>query len=127
MLIPIIYNKGLPKEVIHNIENKNYSTDELLEIHQRIKKSYTNKTNGFSMAIVAVIICAVFVIVLGMMNLEKGTSTFFVPFVGIILCVTIAVVFVRKNIVDKSKNQFIKAVAKGYPEMAGKFGKNSFK
>lgn len=127
MLIPIVYNKGLPKEVLHNIELRNYSEDELFEIHQQIKESYTNKKNGFSLAAVLVIACAFFVILLGIMGSEQGSLTVIAPFGGVVFAVIVAITFLRKNIVNKSKNQFIRTVEKSYPELAGKFDKNSFK
>lgn len=36
------------------------------------------------------------------------------------------IIYFQRNMVEKSKRQFVKAVKKGYPELIGRFGKDSF-
>lgn len=111
-----VHNKGLSKELIHHIEERMYSTEEIIALSIDIKEEYTKKKRGLFSAMIMLFICFAFVMIL---QISSSTSVLamFGLMVVMIAILTIAMIYVKKNVVDKEKQQFEKAVKKGYPEL----------
>ena len=126
-MITFIYNKGLSKELLTGIENRSYSPEELISIHTQLKNRYANKKTGMTRALAMVAVCAVVVMAMGLMGSSADPTSSIVMIIVLIALIAAAMFFVKKNFVDKAKNQFIKAVKKGYPDMAERLGESSFR
>lgn len=126
MYIGFIFNKGLPKELLKKIENREYTDEELRRLYATLKHKNATRAKGFSAALSIAIVCFAFISVLTMMNRpnSQGASVWSVFITGAIL--VLCMVFVKFNFRDKEKRQFMKAVKKGYPEMAERFAGTSF-
>lgn len=127
MYIGMPYNKGLPQEILKAIEGKQYSVEELIVLHGKIKQDYANKAKGYARALVAMLLCAGLVLFLGLLSPSTNPTVSWIlalAFAGILLVVA---TFLKRNWRDKCKRQFVRAVQKGYPELAGDFDDPSFR
>lgn len=118
-MIPIIYNRGLTKEVKMNIENRKYTVEEVSSIYKEISISSSNRNTGFKRVIAILIVLSIFFILVPMLS-SPSNATIFILMICIVLIV-FAMLYVQLNIVNKTKKQFIKAVEKGYPELLDQF------
>ena len=114
----LIYNKGLSKELLNNIENGKFSTEEIFKFYHEILKQNAQKKKGFNLAAMMFGICAIFVIFIGMSASSGGSI--FIGFIAIIIVGAIALGYIKVNFVEKAKKQFVNAVHKGYPELVEK-------
>ncbi|MEG0155929.1 MAG: hypothetical protein RR678_11225 [Lachnospiraceae bacterium] len=115
-----VYNKGLDKGVLNSIRNREYSQKQLVAMFQELNNKKNKRNKGVMVAMVAFALCATFVLMTSMMN-PANTAGIIPTVIAILVVFVIAFCFIKVNMVNKAKNQFMNALKKGYPELVGQF------
>lgn len=116
----LIYNKGLNKDILNAIKNREYSHAQLISIYQEIYHSKSNKNKGMRNAMVAFAICVVFILCASMMK-NSSSKMPFLMLITFVIVFFIVFAYIKINLVNKSKRQFMNALQKGYPELIDEF------
>ncbi|MEG0022489.1 MAG: hypothetical protein RR745_06475 [Bacilli bacterium] len=115
-----IYNKGLKKEVLDSIKNREYSHEQLVSMFQELNQKWEIRKKGISTAMIIYGLCTTFVLATNIMN-PVNTGGILLIVIASLNIFIIAFVFIKINIVNKSKRQFTSAIKKGYPELEKEF------
>ena len=116
----IMYNKGLHKELLNEIRNRKLTHEQLMSIYQDVCQRKANKNKGMRNAMFAFLMCAIFILCLGMLQSSDSKM-------GILMLITFVIVFlivfvyIKLNFVNKTKRQFMSALEEGYPEFMDEF------
>lgn len=120
------YNRGFSRILLRNIRKRKYTPEQIAEMHAILAKQQTVKNAGFIRASIALAVCVLIVMIFDIIS-YSGSGLPPVPtLIALAAVACICLLYLRVNFADKEKRQFARAVEKGYPELAEKFGRNSF-
>lgn len=120
------YNRGLSWRLLRNIRKRHYTVEQIVQMHAVLQKQQTVKNTGFIRASIALSVCVLIVMIFDIIS-YSGSGLPPVPtLIALAAVACICLLYLRVNFADKEKRQFARAVKKGYPELAEKFGINSF-
>lgn len=120
------YNRGLSWRLLRNIRKRKYTAEQIARMHAILAKQQTVKNTGFIRASIALAVCVLIVMIFDIIS-YSGSGLPPVPtLIALAAIACICLLYLRVNFADKEKRQFARAVEKGYPELAEKFGRNSF-
>lgn len=124
------YNKGLPKKLRQDIENRRLSKEALFQLHANVLRQYKGNKLGFKRA--CIIVPGIFLVLLALMLIPNSNTKmefgpgFFISIGIAIVFLALILLFVKLNFVELNKKQFIKSLEIGYPELAHRLGAESF-
>lgn len=116
----LVYNKGLSKEVLNAIKNREYTKEELVSISQELNLKKSNKNKGMRSAMIIFALCAIFVLGTAFMTVPNS-RLLFLTLIGFAVIFIVTFIFLKINFVNKAKRQFINALQTAYPEFKYEF------
>lgn len=125
----IYINRGLRKDIRKGIEQRLYKQEEIQHLHEVLLKEYRNRKVGLKRAVI--IIGSIFLIMFlltaftGPKN-GMDLTTLFITFGVLAVMLVIIFFFLRHNMVELNKKQFLRSLEIGYPELLNRFGRESF-
>lgn len=123
-----IYYEKLKKETINGLKNKAYSVQEVEQIHTMVRNRYLQKNKGFVLAscIILGVLILMTLMMLPMTSTTGNNTIVFSMGLTTVVCALI-LIGVKIFVVDLIKNQFVKALRVGYPELEATYGVETFK
>lgn len=125
-----IYAEKLSREVEKKIKKRAYSPDELTYLHGEIKNRHLQKQKGFRRAVAFAAGCVALVGILGTVSISKipeaNPTVMWGSLAATVVICGAALAWTKFFVADRMKNQFVKALRAGYPELEEKFGPTSF-
>ena len=115
MRFKYLWNPGLPKNEIHNIENGLYSDEQILFLCETIMNSYRIRKKKFIPVAILVFVIVIILTLTTLFMTEDKTAGIFAFLVTVGLCSGL-LLFVYENHIEKDRRQFIVALSKKYPE-----------
>lgn len=115
MRFKYLWNPGLPKNKIHNIENGLYSDEQILFLCETIMNSYRIRKKKFIPVAILVFVIVIILTLTTLFMIEDKTAGIFAFLVTVVLCSGL-LLFVYENHIEKDRRQFIVALSKKYPE-----------
>ena len=120
MVLSHIYNRGLSKEKLKKIENREYTQEQIEYIYHFLYDHYQLKRKAWLKVIIMMIVIVLGIGLLGFINSKAkmmvyGGSVLATGIICFLVCI-----YAKINMVDKEIRQFYKALKTGYPEMAEK-------
>lgn len=111
-----LWNSGLPKKEIHNIENGLYSDEQIRFLCETIMNSYRIRKKNFILVAVLVFVIVIILTLTTLFMIEDKTAGIFAFLVTIGLCSGL-LLFVYENHIEKDRRQFIVALSKSILNM----------
>lgn len=114
------WNKGLDKKMQNKLKTGLYSYEEVDGIFQMVSNLYHARLKTFKRLTIFLTLMFLVMFILDIINIEDKFSAV-VSVLVVFVFVFFVMLFAYFNWVVKEKNQFIKCIKTGYPDLAAKF------
>jgi cation transport ATPase len=115
IIIPL--PRGLDRKLKKALKNGELSVDEVKLVKSKVDEHHRKLKKGLKLAIIIMAVVMVLLLATSVPHIANGTVLFITMFSTVVI-MALTLVIVKFLYIDLMKNQFNKAVRKGYPKIS---------